>query len=54
MAGGRYALRVFASGPGLGPELTWVRGTSNVAIYASTTSTTTKSGGGGVDALAVP
>ena len=32
-----YAVRVFASGPGIGPELSWVRGTSNVAIYASTT-----------------
>jgi hypothetical protein len=31
-----YALRSFSSGPGLGPELSWVRGTSNVAVYAST------------------
>ena len=32
-----YAPRSFASGPGLGPELSWDRGTSNIAIYASTT-----------------
>jgi hypothetical protein len=31
-----YALRSFASGPGLGPELSWVEGSSSVAIYAST------------------
>jgi hypothetical protein len=33
-----YAVRLFASGPGLGPDLSWVRGTSNAAIYASTKS----------------
>ena len=33
-----YALRSFSSGPGLGPELSWVEGSSSVAIYASTKS----------------
>jgi hypothetical protein len=33
-----YALRSFTSGPGLGPELSWVRGSSSIAIYASTKS----------------
>ena len=31
-----YATRDFASGPGLGPELTWTHGSGGFAVYATT------------------